>query len=102
AKDAYHSEHFRERGAIQEYDDPLYGRLVEPCYPPRMETPSRIKWGARPLGFDNEYVFVKILGLSLDEVKKLEEEGVIYKWNPNMPSQCPPPDWDGKRGIKFP
>ncbi len=101
-KDVYYSKHFRERGAIQEYYDPLYGYMVEPCYPPRMETPSRIKWAARPLGFDNEYVFTKILGLSLDEVKKLEEEGVIYKWNPEIPSQCPPPDWDGKRGLKFP
>ncbi len=101
-KDAYYSEHFRERGAIQEYEDPLYGRLVEPCYPPRMETPSRLKWAARPVGFDNEYVFVKLLGLSYDEVKKLEEEGVIYKWNPDVPPQCPPPDWDGKRGLKFP
>lgn len=100
--DIYYSKHFRERGAIQEYYDPLYGYLVDPVYPPRMETPSRIKWGARPLGFDNEYVFTKILGLSLDEVKELEEEGVIYKWNPEVPSQCPPPDWDGKRGLKFP
>jgi len=100
--DVYYSKHFRERGAIQEYYDPLYGYLVDPVYPPRMETPSRIKWGARPLGFDNEYVFTKILGLSLDEVKELEEEGVIYKWNPEVPSQCPPPDWDGKRGLKFP
>lgn len=100
--DIYYSKHFREREAIQEYYDPLYGYLVDPVYPPRMETPSRIKWGARPLGFDNEYVFTKILGLSLDEVKELEEEGVIYKWNPEVPSQCPPPDWDGKRGLKFP
>ncbi len=100
--DAYHSEHYRERGAVQEYEDPLYGRLVEPCYPPRMETPSRLKWAARPLGFDNEYVFVKLLGLTHEEVKKLEEEGVIFKWNPNIPSHCPPPDWDGKRGLKLP
>lgn len=99
--DAYFSEHLRERGAIQEYYDPLYGRLVEPCYPPRMETPSRLKWGCRPLGFDNEYVFTTILGMSPEEVRKLEEEGVIYKWNPEVPPQCPPPDWDGRRGLKF-
>ncbi|MEM2346370.1 MAG: CoA transferase, partial [Archaeoglobaceae archaeon] len=90
---AYNSEHFRERNAVQEYHDPLYGPLVEPCYPPRMETPARIKWGARPMGFDNEHVLARILGLSMKEIQKLYEEGVIYKWNPNVPSQCPPKDW---------
>ncbi len=100
-EEAYNSEHFRERGAIQRYYDALYGELVEPCYPPRMETPARLKWAARPLGFDNEYVLRKFLGLSTEEIRKLEEEGVIYKWNPEVPPQCPPPDWDGKSGLKF-
>ncbi|MEM3391079.1 MAG: CoA transferase, partial [Archaeoglobaceae archaeon] len=95
-------EHFRARGAIQEYEDPLYGKLVEPCYPPRMETPARLKWGARPMGFDNEHILSRILGLSLEEIEKLYEEGVIYKWNPAVPSQCPPKDWDGKKGLKYP
>jgi crotonobetainyl-CoA:carnitine CoA-transferase CaiB-like acyl-CoA transferase len=102
AKDAYYSKHFRERGAVQEYEDPVYGKMVEPCYPPRMsKSPGRIKWAARPIGFDNEYVFTKILGLTLDEVKKLEEEGVIFKWS-QKPMTAPPPDWDGKSGILFP
>lgn len=101
-EEAYNSEHFRERNAVQEYYDELYGPLVEPCYPPRMETPARIKWGARPMGFDNEHVLARILGLSMKEIEKLYEEGVIYKWNPNVPSQCPPKDWDGKSGLKYP
>ncbi|RLI74903.1 CoA transferase [Archaeoglobales archaeon] len=101
-QDAYYSEHYRERKAIFEYEDPLYGEMVEPCYPPRMsETPSRIKWGAKPIGFDNEYVFTKILGLTIEEVRKLEEEGVLFKWNEEKPMTCPPPDWDGKRGKFF-
>jgi crotonobetainyl-CoA:carnitine CoA-transferase CaiB-like acyl-CoA transferase len=103
AKDAYHSKHFRERGAIQEYDDPLYGQMVQQCYPPRLsETPGRVRWSSRPVGFDNRYVFTKILGLPLEEVKRLEYEKVIFKWNPDVPSQCPPPDWDGKSGLKLP
>ena len=102
-REAYYSKHYRERGAIQRYYDPLYGKMVEPCYPPRMsETPSRIKWAARPIGFDNEYVFTKIVGLTLDEVRKLEEEGVLFKWDPKKPMTSPPPDWDGKSGIIFP
>ncbi|MGA8180708.1 MAG: CoA transferase [Desulfobacterales bacterium] len=103
AADAYHSEHYRQRGAIQEYEDPVYGTMAQECYPPRMsETPSRVKWSSRPVGFDNRYVFQKILGLSLEKIKQLEFEKVIFQWNPDVPSQCPPPDWDGKSGLKMP
>ena len=103
AKDAYYSEHYRGRGAIQEYEDALYGRMVQHCYPPRLsETPSRLKWSCRPVGFDNEYIFSKVLGLPLEEAKRLEQKGVIFKWNPEVPSQGPPPDWDGKTGARYP
>ena len=102
ASDAYYSEHYRERGAIQEYEDALYGDMVQHCYPPRLsETPSRLKWGCRPLGFDNEYIFTKILNMPIKEIKKLEQKGVIFKWNPKVPSQGPPPDWDGTRGVRY-
>lgn len=102
AKDVYHGDHFRERGTIQEYDDPLYGNMVQQCYPPVMsETPGRLKWSCRPLGFDNGYVLKKFLGLADEEIRGLEEQGVVFRWNPNVPSQCPPPGWDGKRGMKI-
>ena len=102
-KDAYHSNHFRERTTVQTYDDALYGEMTQPCYPPRMsETPSRLKWSARPIGMDNEYVLTKMVGLSSEKVKQLAEEGIIFKWNPKIPSHCPPPDWDGKKGVKYP
>ena len=103
AKDVYHSGHSRERGAIQEYEDPLYGAMVQQCYPPVMsETPGRLKWSCRPLGFDNRFVLGKRLGLPEEEIKKLEDEGVVFQWNPDVPSQCPPPGWDGKSGLKLP
>ena len=77
--------------------------MRQECYPPRMsETPSRVKWSSRPVGFDNRYVFQKILGLSLEKIKQLEFEKVIFQWNPDIPSHCPPPDWDGKSGLKLP
>lgn len=102
AKDVYHGEHFRERGAVQEYEDPLYGPMTQQCYPPVMsETPSRLKWSCRPLGFDNRYVLKKLLGLRDEEITRLEDESVIFRWNPNVPSQCPPPGWDGKVGLKL-
>jgi crotonobetainyl-CoA:carnitine CoA-transferase CaiB-like acyl-CoA transferase len=102
-KDVYHGDHFRERGAVQAYEDALYGEMVEPCYPPRLsETPSRLKWGARPIGLDNEYVLTRILGLTQEQVSKLSADGVIFKWNRQIPSHCPPPEWDGKQGVKYP
>ncbi|HDL90370.1 MAG TPA: CoA transferase [Thermodesulforhabdus norvegica] len=103
AKDAYHSPHFLKRQTIQEFEDAVYGTIREECYPPRMsETPSRLKWACRPLGFDNRFVLMTMLGLSDTEIKKLQEEGVIFQWNPDIPSHCPPPDWDGKSGLKLP
>ncbi len=101
AKDAYESAHLRERGAIQEYDDALYGQFAQPCYPPRMsETPSRLKWSSRPLGFDNAYVLTQVLGLAPEEVKKLEEDKIVFNWNPQIASHCPPPDWNGASGLR--
>ena len=102
ASDVYHSEHFRERGTMQQFDDALYGNMAQPCYPPRLsETPGRLKWSSRPLGFDNDYVFTKLMGMQRADIKELEEEGIIFKWNPVIPSHGPPQDWDGISGKKL-
>lgn len=103
AGDVYHGEHFRERSTVQEHIDPLYGPMVQHCCPPALSgTPGRIKWSSRPLGFDNRHVLSGILGMSEEAVKNLEDEGVIFQWNPDIPSHCPPPDWDGESGLRFP
>ncbi len=102
ARDVYESPHFRERGTMQQYDDCLYGDMLQQCYPPRLSrTPSRLKWSSRPLGFDNEYVFTKLLGLTKTSIRLLQDEGVIFRWNPSVRSHCPPPDWDGVSGKKL-
>src|SRR6266849_1861610 len=44
AKDKYEDEHLRARGSVWEYEDPLYGRMVEHGPGPKLsETPARIK-----------------------------------------------------------
>ena len=102
ARDVYESPHFRERGTMQQYDDCLYGDMLQQCYPPRLSrTPSRLKWSSRPLVFDNEYVFTKLLGLTKTSIRLLQDEGVIFRWNPSVRSHCPPPDWDGVSGKKL-
>lgn len=103
AADVYHAEHFRDRAIIQEYDDPLYGPMVQHGCPPALsETPGRIKWSSRPLGFDNRYVLSGILGLPEESLKSLEDDGVIFQWDPELPPHSPPLDWDGKSGLRFP
>ena len=98
-KDVLEDQHFRERGFITEIDDPLLGRYYDYEFPVMMSrTPPKVKWSVRPVGFDNEYVMVRILGKSKDEIERLYECGALGKWG-EMPGRRPPPDWDGKAGL---
>ncbi|MCX8152223.1 MAG: CoA transferase [Archaeoglobaceae archaeon] len=100
SKDFYEDEHFRSRRTVWIYEDHLWGELAEVQAVKMSETPGRIKWTARPLGFDNEFVLTKILGMSLEEIKELEKEGVIGKWSERKGTR-PPEDWDGRSGLFF-
>lgn len=100
ARDVYESPHFRERRSVWFLTDHLYGELAEVQAVKMSETPGRIKWVARPVGFDNEYVFTNLLGISKEEMKNLEERGIIGKWGDSKSTQ-PPDDWDGSRGLFF-
>jgi crotonobetainyl-CoA:carnitine CoA-transferase CaiB-like acyl-CoA transferase len=99
-EDVYNSEHFRARRTVWMLEDHLYGELAEVQAIKMSETPGRIKWVGRPVGFDNEHVFIRLLGMSVDEIKSLEEKGVIGKWSDRKGSS-PPEDWDGKAGLFF-
>lgn len=99
-KDVYESKHFRERKTVWIFEDHLFGEVAEVQSVKLSETPGRIKWVARPVGFDNEFVFVKILGMSVNEIKELEKRGVIGKWGDSKSSQ-PPDNWDGRSGLFF-
>lgn len=93
----YHSLRLRERRAIWSLDDPLYGEVVDYGPAPKMEhTPPRMKWFPRPVGFHNELVLKGVLGLTEEEIKTLEETGVIGGWL-ERPGAMPPDGWDGDR-----
>jgi len=103
SKDQYEDEHWRARKSIWIYEDPIFGELAEVSPVPKLsESPGRIKWTARPNGIDNEHVFIRILGMSEDELEELYKKGVIGKWDENVPWSCPPADWDGKSGLFYP
>ncbi len=96
AKDHYEDPHLRARGSVWEMEDPVYGTMVEHGPAPKLsETPARYKWAAKPVGFHNEYVLGRLLGLRPDQLKQLEEQGVIGKWADRRGPK-PPDGWDGE------
>jgi crotonobetainyl-CoA:carnitine CoA-transferase CaiB-like acyl-CoA transferase len=102
ARDHFAHPHFRERRAVWQLDDPLYGDPVEYGPAPKLsETPGRIKWPARPVGFHNRYVFASLLGLTAPEVRDLEERGVIGRWA-ERPGAAPPRSWKPGEGEVLP
>jgi crotonobetainyl-CoA:carnitine CoA-transferase CaiB-like acyl-CoA transferase len=71
-------ENWWERGVFQKIQDPYYGELLIQNPPWKMtETPPRVKWICRPVGADNEEIYVKRLGLDAASLKALRAEGVL-------------------------
>jgi benzylsuccinate CoA-transferase BbsF subunit len=78
-EDEYLDAHFRERQTFVEFDHPLIGVEVIYGIPWKLsKTPGTIYRHAPSFGEDNEYVFGELLGLSREEIARLEEEKVIY------------------------
>jgi crotonobetainyl-CoA:carnitine CoA-transferase CaiB-like acyl-CoA transferase len=101
AADHYHDEHLRQRGAVCEFEDPLYGKAVEYGPGPKLSaSPGRMRWIAKPVGFHNEYVFRDLLGLSSAEIEELTKLKAIGAWE-NRPGAKPPEQWNGKDGLFF-
>jgi crotonobetainyl-CoA:carnitine CoA-transferase CaiB-like acyl-CoA transferase len=99
-RDHFHDEHLIQRNFTYTVHDPIYGDLVEEGIVPKMsETPGRIKWAGKPVGFDNEYVLKRFLGMRTDRIKGLKERNIIGKWVDIPPGRKPPEFWDGKRGL---
>ncbi len=91
AKDHYESAHFRARRSVWEHDDAVYGPMVEYGPAPKLSaTPARIKWAGRPVGFHNELVLKRVLGLDDAEIRELERKRVIGKWADRLGAR--PPD----------
>jgi crotonobetainyl-CoA:carnitine CoA-transferase CaiB-like acyl-CoA transferase len=91
ARDRYEDPHLRARGAVWDYEDGLYGDMVEQGPAPKLSaTPGRIRWAARPVGWHNEHVFRTILGLSPSEIQALQAQGVVGRWGERVGAK--PPD----------
>ncbi|MGD0915893.1 MAG: CoA transferase [Thermodesulfobacteriota bacterium] len=67
-----------DRGIFRSIKDPIYGELVVAQAQQKMTgTPGRTKWVCRPIGYDNEHVYLKYMGIGPSKLKKLKEAGII-------------------------
>ena len=67
-----------ERGIFTPVNDPVFGELIVAQAQHKMtETPIRTKWVSRPVGYDNESVYLKYMGFTPPELDKLREAGII-------------------------
>lgn len=101
SRDHYHDEHLRERGAVWEFEDSLYGPVVEYGPGPKLsESPGRMRSIAKPVGFHNDYVFRDLLDLGDDDIEALEQKQVIGRWADRIGAK-PPDDWNEKGPTKL-
>ncbi|MBI5905830.1 MAG: CoA transferase [Deltaproteobacteria bacterium] len=69
---------WRERGCFVDADDPVYGPLTLAAPPWKMSgTPARWKSGCKVPGADNRDVYVRELGISDEEYRRLASAGII-------------------------
>ncbi|MFQ5898366.1 MAG: CaiB/BaiF CoA transferase family protein [Candidatus Methylomirabilia bacterium] len=91
-EDRYTDDHLRTRATVWGYEDPLYGDMVEHGPGPKLsETPGRMRWSAKPVGWHNEEVLGRLLGLSPLRIRELEGQKVVGRWA-DRPGAKPPQD----------
>jgi benzylsuccinate CoA-transferase BbsF subunit len=71
-------EHIKARGFMESFDHPVAGEKLYPGVPFKMsQTPGYIHRPAPCLGADTEYIFRNLLGLRDEQIKQLDDEGVL-------------------------
>jgi len=67
-----------DRGMFTPVKDPIYGELIVAQAQYKMtETPIRTKWVCRPVGYDNEDIYLEYLGWGPSKLKDLKEKKII-------------------------
>jgi crotonobetainyl-CoA:carnitine CoA-transferase CaiB-like acyl-CoA transferase len=73
-----HDANWLEREIFTPISDPVYGELVVAQAQHKMtETPIRTKWVCRPVGYDNEHIYLKYMSFGPRRLKALKEAGII-------------------------
>jgi crotonobetainyl-CoA:carnitine CoA-transferase CaiB-like acyl-CoA transferase len=77
-EEAMYDANWLDRGIFTPIEDPVYGELVVAQAQHKMtETPIRTKWVCRPVGYDNEHIYLKYMGFGPRRLKELKEKGII-------------------------
>ena len=77
-EDAMKDPNWKDRGIFTPVADPIYGDIIAAQAQYKMtETPMRTKWVCRPAGYDNEFIYLKHLGLGPTKLRKLKDQGII-------------------------
>lgn len=70
--------HMLDREAVLEFTDPDYGKVLIPGIVPKLKNfPGRVKFLGAKLGEYNQEIYQKFLGLTTEEINKLEEREII-------------------------
>ena len=71
-------EHVKTRGFMERVDHAVVGEKLYPGVPFKMsETPGYIHRPAPCLGADTEYIFKTLLCMSDEQIKQLDDEGIL-------------------------
>lgn len=77
-EEAMRDSNWLERGVFTPVQDPVYGKVVLAQAQHKMtETPIRTKWACRPVGYDNEFVYLKYMGMGPRKLEELKAKGII-------------------------
>lgn len=84
--------HYKERGMLLDWDDPVAGRVTGAGIAPRLtETPGRVWRGAPWLGQDNDVVLGTMLGYGRERLDRLKASGIIGADSPRKRVAVSPP-----------
>jgi crotonobetainyl-CoA:carnitine CoA-transferase CaiB-like acyl-CoA transferase len=78
APDMLADPHFAAREALVKVAHPEFHNLImQNVFPKLSETPGKVNWPGQPMGAHNHEIYNELLGLSDDDIRGLQGEGVI-------------------------
>jgi crotonobetainyl-CoA:carnitine CoA-transferase CaiB-like acyl-CoA transferase len=76
--DIFDDPHYKARGMLARVADPDLGSVTVAAPVPRLsETPGRISHAGREIGYDTRAVLTGLAGVSEDDLKTLEQTGIV-------------------------
>jgi crotonobetainyl-CoA:carnitine CoA-transferase CaiB-like acyl-CoA transferase len=77
-EDAMNDPNWKDRGIFTPISDPIYGDIIAAQAQYKLtETPIRTKWVCRPVGYDNEHIYLKHLSFGPAKLRELKAKGII-------------------------